>query len=315
MLRGYPGWLAICCVSLASAVGQTVDTGSLDRARMTPQSSTFHDVYSAGQSGVDSTDRAAQSPNDPDLGEQEILKRVEKYQPFTASVAAPFYYTSNVALVRRGEKSDFLVAPIGGVTFAPQITKTLFGEISVQDQQFVYDKYSQLDFGSFDVRTGLLYVLPQLHNLVLRAQYDYNRLNRRQTFDEFYSDHSIFLSAELPFRIDRAQQISLGADTSLSFAADQDRPQRNEFDVYLGYNVNVSRSFAISAVGRVFIRDYHEGGRTDVSELLALSANWRITKYFTASFISTFASSQSNQSVFDYSVANVGGAVGFTAKF
>ena len=29
-------------------------------------------------------------------------KRVEKYEPFTVEVGAPFYYTSNVALVNRG---------------------------------------------------------------------------------------------------------------------------------------------------------------------------------------------------------------------
>lgn len=297
------------------AFGQTVDTGSLDRARMTPPSTPLQGPYAPDENGVDATDHATQSPNDTDLGEQEILKRVEKYQPFTASVAMPFYYTSNVALVRRGEKSDFLIAPIGGFTFAPRITKTFFGEISLQDQQFIYDKYDQFDFGSFDLRAGLTYFLPQVHNLVLRAQYDYNRLTSRHSFDNLFSDHSLFLSAELPFRLDRAQQISLGADASLSFAADPDPPQRDEFDVYLGYNVNVTRSLAVSAVGRIFIRDYHEGDRTDVSELLALSANWRVTKWFTASFISTFASSQSNHSVFNYDVANVGGAVGFTARF
>lgn len=265
--------------------------------------------------GVDETDRAAASPNDPDLGQQEVLKRVERYQPFSASIAMPFYYTSNVALVRNGEKGDFLEAPIAGVTFAPRITRTFFADVTIQDQQFYYDKYDSFDFGSFDIRAGFTWLLPQVHNLILRAEYDYNRLNSKDSFDTFFDDHSIFLSAELPFRIDRAQQISLGADTSLSFAADHDQPQRNDFDVYLGYNLNVTRSFSIDAVGRVFIRDYHEGDRTDVSELLALSANWRVTKWFSASFISTFASSQSNHSVFDYEVANVGGAVGFTAKF
>src|SRR6266566_2747194 len=51
------------------------------------------------------------APGDADLGEQQILKRVEEYQPFTISVGAPFYWTSNVALTRSNEKSDFLVAP------------------------------------------------------------------------------------------------------------------------------------------------------------------------------------------------------------
>src|SRR5690349_5485797 len=43
------------------------------------------------------------SPNDADLGEQQILRRTETYQPFVASVAVPFYWTSNVALTNSGE--------------------------------------------------------------------------------------------------------------------------------------------------------------------------------------------------------------------
>jgi hypothetical protein len=303
-------------VLTVSTLAQSGTAQDVDRAQLLRNQSPFQqDPYAADVNGVDQTDHSAQTPNDADLGEQEILKRVERYQPFTASVAIPFYYTTNVALVRRGEKGDFLEAPTAAFTYAPRITRTFFAEISVQDQQFYYNRYSDFDFGSFDARVGLAYYLPQLHNLVLRAQYDYNRLNLADSFDEFFSDHSFYLGAELPFRIGRAQQLSFGADATLSFAADPDRPQRNEFDVYVGYNVNISRSFSLAGVGRVFVRDYEEGDRTDVSELLAVSANWRVAKWLTASAISTFAWSQSNHDVFDYEVANIGGAVAFTVRF
>ena len=303
-------------LSCGSAFAQSPNAQGADRAQLLGNQSPFGaDPYASDANGTDQTDHAAQTPNDPDLGIQEILKRVERYQPFTASVAVPFYYTSNVALVRRGEQGDFLTAPIAGFTYAPRITRTFFGEVTMQDQQFYYNKYDEFDFGSFDVRLGVAYYLPQVHNLILRAQYDYNRLNHAHTFDSFFEDHSIYLSAELPFRIDRAQQISIGTDADFSFAADPGAPQRNEFDLFAGYNINISRSFSLDAVGRVFIRDYYEGDRTDVSELLAFSANWRVTRWFTASFISTFAWSQSNHDVFDYSVANVGGALSFTVKF
>src|ERR1044071_8743782 len=42
---------------------------------------------------------AAPSANDADLGVQAILKRQQEYQPFTFSASAPYYWTSNVALV------------------------------------------------------------------------------------------------------------------------------------------------------------------------------------------------------------------------
>jgi hypothetical protein len=285
-----------------------------DRAQLlrssTPPGS---DPYSE-ENGVDNG-RAAESANDADIGEQEILKRVERYEPFTASVALPFFYTSNVALTRAGEQSDVLMAPAAGVTYAPRFTRTLYGSISVQQQEFYYNKFSELNFGSFDFRAGLSYILPKAHNLMLHAEYDYNRLTLTNSFNDFFSNHSIFLSAELPFRFGRAQQVSLGADTNVSLGANPSAPQRDEFDVYLGYAASLTRSFSVGVVGRVFVRDYRSISRTDVSEVLALTANYRITKYFSAGVASTLAWSQSSRSVFDYDVANIGGALSLSFKF
>ena len=259
--------------------------------------------------------QAAESPNDEDIGEQQILKRVERYEPFTASVAVPFYYTSNVALVRSGEQSDVLVAPAVGVTYAPRFTSTLYGSFTLQRQEFYYDKFSALNFGSFDFRAGITWILPKAHNLMLRGEYDYNRLTFSNSFNDFFSNHSIFLSAELPFRFGRAQQLSIGADTNVSLGSSPSAPQRDEFDVYVGYAVSLTRSFSVGAVGRIFVRDYRSFDRTDVSEVFALTANYRITKYFSAGVATTLARSDSSRSVFDYDVANIGGAVSLTWKF
>jgi hypothetical protein len=271
------------------------------------------DPYSE-ENGVDNG-RAVESPNDPDLGEQEILKRIERYQPFSASVATPFYYTSNVALSRNGEQGDLLFAPAAGVTYAPRFTRTLFGSISISKQEFYYNKFGELDFGSFDFRAGLSCILPKLHNLMLRGEYGYNRLTFSNSFNDFFSNHSIFFSAELPFRIGRAQQFSLGADTSISIHAEPSPPRRHEFDLYAGYAASLSRSFSLGATARIFVRDYQSIDRTDVSEVFALSANYQINKYFSAGAASTLAWSQSSKSVYDYHVANIGGTLSFSFKF
>src|SRR3954465_5372300 len=108
--------LLVMALLVASASGQQVQIQ--DRAallRSSPPSSA--EPYS-DENGV-RDGRAVESPNDADIGEQEILKRVERYEPFTASVATPFYYTSNVALVNGGEQGDVLFAPAVGVAYAP----------------------------------------------------------------------------------------------------------------------------------------------------------------------------------------------------
>lgn len=301
------------CIASTGVLAQTA-TQDVDRARLLQNQTRLQQDPYGEANGVADDGRAEASPNDPDLGEQEILKRSQYYQPFTASVTAPFYYTSNVALSRRGEQGDFLVAPAASFTYAPRISKTFFGEITIGQQMFYYDRFSELDFGSFDVRIGAAYYLPQLHNLTLHAQYVFNRLTT-DSFDEIFTNHSFFFNVELPFRIGRAQQVSFGADADFSFYANEDAPQRHEFDLYVGYAVNLTRSLSLDAVGRLYVRDYVNGDRTDVSELLALSATYRFNKNFSVGLVSTFASSQSSQSVFDYNVANLGGSVNFTLKF
>jgi hypothetical protein len=261
---------------------------------------------------------AAASPNDADIGEQEILKRVTQYQPLTLSLACPVFYTSNVALTPNGEKGDVIIAPVAAAFYDPRITQTLYGHIGAREQIFNYADHHAFDFGSLDVEAGLTYFLQQWHNLILCAFYDFNRLTLDDQLGqeaEFFSNHQVILNAELPFQIDRAQQISLGADASISVAADHQSPRRNDYEGYLGYSANLTHAFSVNAAGRVVVRDYHQNGRTDVSEILSVAASFRLTNWCSISAISSLAHSDSNQDAFDYDVANVGGAVALTARF
>jgi hypothetical protein len=301
--------LASACARPAHA-----QTSAADRARLLRSQSTIQPPESIPASGVDQG-YAAASPNDSDLGEQAILKRVEKYEPFTLETGVPIYYTSNVALVDHGRVSDVIIAPVIGVTYAPKLQKTLYGEFTLRQQFFYYQDFTSFNFASFDALAGLVYYVPKLHNLTLRANLDYNRLTGTDNFDDFFSNVALGLSAEVPIPIGRAQQISLGADADISLYATPDPPQRNDFGVYAGYSVNVSRNFSLNAAGRLVVRPYDTGGRTDVSEILALSANYRIRDWLTVSAISTFVANQSNRSVFDYEVFNIGGGVTLSWKF
>ncbi len=302
-------------VVLGSAIPAAFAQGTdADRARLFRSQGALAPPESVTATGVDQG-YAAASPNDSDLGEQAILKRVEKYEPFTIETGVPIYYTSNVALVDRGKVSDVIIAPVIGVTYAPKLSKTLYAEFTLRQQFFYYQDVSSFDFASFDALAGLAYYVPQLHNLSVRANLDYNRLTGTDNFDDFFSNVALGVSAEVPFRIGRAQQISVGVDANVSLYATPDPPQRNDFGFYVGYSVAVSRSFSLNAAGRLVVRPYDSGGRTDVSEILALSANYRVRDWLTLSAISTFVANQSNRSRFDYEVFNVGGGVTLSWKF
>ena len=307
----------LCVVALTSAgqptQGQVAPGSAQNRAQLLggQVNPTVPTVTPSGEN----QGYAVASPNEKDIGEQQILKRVEEYRPFTVSVYSPFFWTSNVALVSSGEEDDIVVAPGVTLVYQPRITKTFFGELGVVQQFFLYDRFSELNFASFDAIAGVVYYLPQFHNLSLRARYDYNRLTDTDHFDEFFVNHSIILSGELPFRIGRAQQVFLGVALNLSFYANPEPPRRNDYSFYLGYDVALSRSFSIDASARLAVRDYYAGDRTDVSEIISVSANYRIRDWLVLSALSSFAWNQSNHSVFDYSVANIGGGVALTLKF
>lgn len=302
--------LLLVAISRA-AHAQTVQTNQAQLARETQPSFT-----PTPAPGTVETGQAVASPNDTDLGEQQILKRAPEYQAFSASIAVPVYYTSNVALTPSNEKSDVVIAPVVGAFYDPQITKTFYGHIGAREQVFYYGDNHSFDFGSLDCEAGFNYFLPQLHDLILRVLYDFNRLTLDDRLgDEFFSNHQVIFNPELPFRLGRAQQLSLGADANLSVAADHQSPRRNDYEGYLTYTANLARAFSINATGRVVVRDYHQNGRTDVSEIISLTGTYRLTKWFALSAISSFANSDSNQDVFDYKVVNAGGSVALNVRF
>jgi hypothetical protein len=268
-----------------------------------------------GQPTVEINGHAVPSPNDPDLGEQAILKRSEGYQPFTATASIPIYYTSNVALSRSNEQDDWIEAPVVALTYQPRLTNNLYAIATIREQLFYYDRFGSLNFGSFDAEAGFVYVVPQWHNMVLRAEFFYNRLTEKDSFESFFNNYSIFLNAEVPFRIGRAQQLTIGTDANISMDATPEPPRRNDYEVYMGYNIALTRAFTLDAVARVVARQYQLTDRVDVSEILSTSANLNISRYFTASAISTLAANQSNHAVFDYKVANVGGLLSLSVKF
>lgn len=299
----------------ATSFAQGPSSQDVDRAQLL-QGQTQPPFGPAGLPEGVEDGHAASSPNDADIGEQEILKRTTEYQPLTLSLGSPIFYTSNVALTRSGEKSDVVIAPVVGASYDPQITRTLYAHVGAWEQIFYYGKYTGFNFGSLDAQAGLSYFLPQFHNLILRGWYDFNRLTSDDRLgDEFFSNHALIFNAELPFRFSRAQQLSVGVDTNISVGADHQSPRRNDYEGYLGYSANLTRAFSINAVGRIVARDYHQNGRTDVSEILSATASYYLTNWCSISAISSFAHNDSNKDAFDYDVANVGGAIALTAKF
>lgn len=303
---------AVLSLFASPAFSQVVTTSPERADLLQPQTQPF---YGASPEGfVDG--HAVDTPNDPDIGQQELMQGAAQYQPFTFTIATPVFYTSNVALTPHNEKGDVVFAPTAAFFYDPQIARNLYAHLGAREQVFYYGKYSGFDFGSLDCEAGLTYFLPHLHDVVLRAWYDFNRLTLDDRLgDEFFSDHRIILNAEIPFRFGHAQQVTVGVDANLSVGADHQFPRRNDYEEYIAYSAGITRSFSIGAVGRFVVRDYHQNGRNDVSEIVSATATYRLNNWLSLSAISSYAHNDSNQDVFDYDVGNIGGAVELGIRF
>ncbi len=107
----------------------------------------------------------------------------------------------------------------------------------------------------------------------------------------------------------------IGGDIDISLEADPLRPQRDDYEAFVAYSVGFSRSFFVDAAMRLAVHNYRLTDRADLNELFSLTASYRIADWLTLSAISSFAWNQSNHSVFDYTVTNVGGALAVVVRF
>jgi len=313
-LRAAGVLFGLCVVLAWVSTSASQTTQSIDRAQITRDQNLGLPGPTPTPSGTGELEMAT-SPNDEDIGEQQLLRRTESYQPFFASVAIPIYWTSNVALTNSGEQGDLLTSPVAAVGYQPRITNNLFGYVGVREQQFYYKRLHDFDFGSFDVDVGLTYTVQQFYHLILHIGYDYNRLTDRHNFDAFFENHMLVLSAELPVRISRAQQLSFGLDGNISLTAMPEPPRRHDFDAYIAYTAQLTRAFSVSGSGRVVVHEYLHGDRRDVTEMVALNANYTLANWFTVTALASYAANQSNHSVFDYEVGDLGGTLTFSMRF
>lgn len=256
---------------------------------------------------------APSSPGDPDLGEQVILKRREKVRPFTVSADVSGFYTSNAALTDTFEVDDFFLAAQAAVSYQPRLTPSLFGEITVRQGFFRYAEFDELDFDSLNIGGGLTYVMKPLWNTALSVRYNYNRLTDASEHDEFFRNHTVTVSLLKTFELSKAHYVYAGA-SSLFAWSDPKPVERDEYGLFAGYRVNLTRALAADAYYRFAFFDY-AGGRDDWNQTLAVALRCNLTRALSIAASVSLGFNNSNRNVFDYEVFNGGFGVAASVSF
>jgi len=255
---------------------------------------------------------APSSPGDSDLGQQLILKRNEKVQPFRFSIDSSEFWTDNAANARAGKKEDWFYS--GGVSFSyqPRIGKRFFFDSSLGEHWYRYSKLSELDFESGEASAGLIVIMPELANSILYANYYYNRITQGLGDSPIYTTQSIRVGAQKVFLIDRLQSANVGIQSSFSLETDPVALRRHEYSFNTGYNYKIMRDLIFSITYRASYYDYFKADRQDWYHSFGAALSYQPREWFEIAASYNYTLNRSNRSEFDYDSQLAGPSI--TAK-
>ncbi|MEO6847743.1 MAG: hypothetical protein ABI443_09290 [Chthoniobacterales bacterium] len=307
----FAGLLAIlACGSLHAqdtAAQRQVASDESNRREVNDQANAF---IRANQTGY-----ADSSPGDSDLGEQLLLTRKEKYRPFQAYANFNEYYTNNAALSQHNMQSDFLMVPQFGLTYTPQLANNLYAELTAQTQLFRYARNSALNFNSFDAGAGLIYVVRQLGDLSFFGRYHSTLLTNPDVNSLTYSDQTLRFGVQKPFTLSRAHYVYVGSSAEVIIAGEPQYALKNDFGVFAGYQVALTRQLTGSFYYRISLFNYVQGGRDDLNQTISAGLSWNITNWFAVNAVASFAFNSSNTDNDSYWAFMSGAGVSGQLKF
>ncbi len=256
------------------------------------------------------------TPGDSDIGQQLILKREEKKQPFTLYVDNSIFWTDNAANVRAGQINDWFFVSGINLTWQERLHSRFYGDASLSQNFYRYDRLPALDYESGNASVGFLLLMPELANTIWHCHYIYQRITQGISDEPIYQTHNLRGGMQKTILIDRLNSFNLGAVASLSVDADPDILQRHEYTLQAGYRFKVMRDLFFSLNYRFGYFDYFNlEGREDFYHNFGTSLNWRPRKHLELSASYNYSINESNLEFFDYEAQLAGPAISLKFKF
>jgi len=251
---------------------------------------------------------------DSDLGQQWILKRMERTPSFFFSGGVDGFYTNNVALTRNGTQDTGFLHAHANASWLPQITPNLKGELSFEQATFRYADFGALDFDSQTFTAGLTAYCPHLPDVSFFARYGYIRLLNVSSYDEFFTEHTFTLGFQKVWRLTQSHYFYAGWASQFDIAHPVNA-QRDEHGAFVGYHINLTRCLAADVYYRSAYYVYNQASRNDWNNLASATLSYQVTSWLTANASVSYAFNRSDKSVFDYAAFNGGGGVYLNASF
>ncbi|MEO5714033.1 MAG: outer membrane beta-barrel protein [Luteolibacter sp.] len=264
---------------------------------------------------TDENEFAPESGGDEDLGQQLILKEVERARWLSAQADTFLFWTDNPANLSTGGDSDSFWGTQVSLGAQPRLTERLFLDAFVSQQLYRYDENSFLDYEYLQASLGLIYMEPRLADSVLFVQAQFGRTTNNDFGQGVLNSFSLLGGIQKTLLIDHRNSLHFNVMGDWDVSTDVDNLEHAEYIADLSYRFKIMRDLVLSASYRFTWFDYYNVDRTDGLNIAGVYLNYSPYKWMNIYAGATFNINDSNVEAFDYDSTNVGGGLGVRINF
>lgn len=257
---------------------------------------------------------APSSPADPDLGEQLLLTRQERYRPFSVGAGYATTWTSNAFYTPDSPSSDVFMSAFASAIVLPHLGGNFFFEGAASFTGYRYFRNPVLDFNSLNASAGIIKIFREFADVGLYARYEYTYLFGTSG-DNLLQEHSLVTGVRKTFQFSRANALFLSAEADFVVGGDPGFALAHDFSLFGAHQIDWTRYIQTSLFYQMNVLAFLENDRADVRNSFGLSVAYKPLQWVSISASSWLGWNASNQSEFDYFVGNIGGGITASINF
>lgn len=304
----------LCLAGLALLLAFKFVSAQDDAARIATQDIYNRDLSPVGQ-------QPAVGPvSDSELGDLSLVVRQPRPKMFTFSTNQSLNFTNNAFLVRDHQDQAFFWNGRIDASFVPYATRDFTPRLTLEQNFFRYDHFSELDFDSQTAQIDLKYDLTPDDRWFIDGSYSFSRLySQHPSIGQFYKfgllnfslTHVLSLQ-QLPisFAISAGGYWRQGEPSSF----DRISPYLSAVGIY-----SLARNVQLSAFARpelqFYTNDPDKSGRKDFNLTLGTTLSWAPIQYVTVAGTFSYVGNFSNLGRRGYNVFTPAAVVAASIAF
>lgn len=264
---------------------------------------------------VDENDFAPESPGDDDIGQQLILKEVERQRWLNAQVDTFSFWADNPANLSKGGDEDVFWGSQISLGAQPLLAERLHLDAFVSQQFYRYNENSFLNYEYLQASLGLIYLEPRLSDSIIFMQGQFGRTTGDNLGQGDLNSFSLLSGIQKTIIFDRRNSLYMNLMGDWDVASNVDNLEHAEYIADLTYRFKIMRDLVLSASYRFTWFDYYNVDRSDALNIMGVYLTYSPYTWMSIYAGGTFNINDSNVDAFDYNATNLGGGLGIQIHF